>query len=525
MVRRLGEGGMGTVFLAEQINLGNRPVALKVLRRRLLEDPEFLQRFRDEASSTGRIHHQNVVTVYECAQTDDGSPYIAMEFLEGESLREVLKRRGALPLASCATILQQAARGLNAAHKLGIVHRDLKPDNIFLTHDDEGQPLVKIVDFGIAKMRESSTHTMTGMAVGTPAYMSAEQASGMRSEDLDCRSDIYSLGIVLYEMLSGSVPFEADTPLGYVRKHLVEAPLPLQTKRPDLLFPAGIEQILLKALAKERDQRYATAGDFAREFANLASPREPAVVERATVTADAISPAMDVLFAGRGNQQSNIRLFATARVGTLVTLFLAGALSILWFALKPQSERKPSSSQTSISAPPTAKPQQNDMNSNQPTRPEPKATTDSNVRASASLKPQETSVGRQMSTRVQKRGTIADGGTGPAPPASARELPKGPVPVGGRLMEANLIRKVAPIYPAVAKSARIQGMVEFHAIIGKEGDVTALELVRGHPFLVNAARDAVLQWKYKPTYLNDQPVEVVTDVVINFMLNNGDQSP
>ena len=215
IVRRLGAGGMGTVFLAEQIGVGNRPVALKVLNRKLLDDPDFLLRFQNEAGSTGRIHHANVVTIYESAQADDGTPYIAMEFLEGESLREVLKRRGALPVAEVAEILQQAARGLNAAHKLGIIHRDLKPDNIFLTRGDEGELIVKVVDFGIAKLRESATHTQTGMVLGTPAYMSCEQASGMRSDELDARSDVYSLGVVVYEMLTGRVPFHSDTPLGY----------------------------------------------------------------------------------------------------------------------------------------------------------------------------------------------------------------------------------------------------------------------------------------------------------------------
>ena len=143
LVRRLGQGGMGAVFLAEQVGVGNRPVALKVLNRKLLDDPDFLLRFQNEAGSTGCIHHPNVVTIYESAQADDGTPYIAMEFLEGESLREVLKRRGALPVAEVAEILQQTARGLNAAHKLGMIHRDLKPDDIFLTYpDDVGAPLV-----------------------------------------------------------------------------------------------------------------------------------------------------------------------------------------------------------------------------------------------------------------------------------------------------------------------------------------------------------------------------------------------
>src|SRR5271169_3660570 len=182
LIRRLGQGGMGAVYLAEQIAVGNRPVALKVLSRKLLDDPEFLLRFQNEAASTGRIHHPNVVTIYESGQADDGTPYIAMEFLEGESLCQALKRRGALPVPEVTEILQQAARGLNAAHKLGIIHRDIKPDNIFLTHGDEGELIIKVVDFGIAKLREASTNTMTGMVLGTPAYISCEQAYGMKGE-------------------------------------------------------------------------------------------------------------------------------------------------------------------------------------------------------------------------------------------------------------------------------------------------------------------------------------------------------
>jgi len=197
LVRQLGAGGMGAVYLAEQIAVGNRPVAVKVLSRKLLDDPNFLLRFQNEAASTGRIHHPNVVTIHESGQADDGTPYIAMEFLEGESLRQAMKRRGPLPVAEVAEILQQAARGLNAAHKLGIIHRDLKPDNIFLTYPDddavapvsppakvEGPPApesppvsnvspppnihVKIVDFGIAKLRESGMHTQTGSLLGAP---------------------------------------------------------------------------------------------------------------------------------------------------------------------------------------------------------------------------------------------------------------------------------------------------------------------------------------------------------------------
>jgi serine/threonine-protein kinase len=270
IVRRLGAGGMGTVFLAEQIAVGNRPVALKVLLRKLLDDPEFLLRFQNEAASTGRIRHPNVVTIYESGQSDDGSPYIAMEYLEGETLRQAIKRRGALPLAECVEILQQVARGLNSAHRLGILHRDLKPDNIFLTHTEDGEKIVKVVDFGLAKMRESATHTLTGTVLGTPAYMSPEQCLGMKSEQLDARSDLYALGVIVYEMLTGRVPFHSDTPIGYLHKHIMETPPPLRAVAPGLSVPPQVEAVVLKALAKDREQRQASALDFSREFANAA---------------------------------------------------------------------------------------------------------------------------------------------------------------------------------------------------------------------------------------------------------------
>ncbi len=286
LIRPLGAGGMGAVYLAEQLAVGNRPVALKVLSRKLLDDPDFLLRFQSEAASTGRIHHPNVVTIYESGPADDGTPYICMEFLEGESLRQALTRRGALPVAEVAEILQQAARGLNAAHKLGIIHRDLKPDNIFLTYPDEdavapvsppasnvSQPLniqVKIVDFGIAKLLESSAHTQTGTLLGTPAYMSFEQASGVRSDELDARSDVYSLGVVVYEMLTSRTPFHSDTPVGYLRKHLMEEPPPFCAVKPDLLALPAVESVVMKALTKDRNRRYRSVLEFARELVQAA---------------------------------------------------------------------------------------------------------------------------------------------------------------------------------------------------------------------------------------------------------------
>jgi len=300
LVRRLGKGGIGTVFLAEQCAAGNRPVALKVLNRKLLSDPDFLLRFQSEAGSTGRIQHPNVVTIYESAQGDDGTPYIAMEFLEGESLREVLKRRGALPLPEVMEILQQVAGGLNAAHNVGIIHRDLKPDNIFLTHGDEGELVVKVVDFGIARLRESAMHPQTGTVLGTPAYMSSEQAWGMRSDELDARSDVYSLGVIVYEMLTGRLPFHSDTPFGCLCKHMLEEPPPFRAVARGLDVPPQVEAVVMKALKKERGERYQSAMEFAHAFvaAVLPSPT-PEVTQglpsmKVVVSPEAGEPAASV---------------------------------------------------------------------------------------------------------------------------------------------------------------------------------------------------------------------------------------
>jgi serine/threonine-protein kinase len=367
IIRRLGAGGMGTVFFAEQIAVGNRPVALKVLLRKLLDDPEFLLRFQNEAASTGRIHHPNVVTIYESGQADDGTPYIAMEYLEGGTLRQALEARGALPVAECAEILQQVARGLNAAHKLGIIHRDLKPDNIFLTRSDEGETLVKIVDFGIAKLRESASHTLTGTVLGTPAYMSFEQASGVRSDQLDARSDIYSLGVVLYEMLTGRVPFHSDTPLGYVRKHLTEQPPPFRAVAPGLPVPPQVENAVMKALRKDRAERHPSVLDFAHELRSAAEagtkrfpPSEAGIGGQRLVSSrdDMIRPLQKEaqLVAGmvgasspisaRGHELQGIGLVPAAEPPSKTKYILPALLALVlvavgvWYAFRPSEQPK-----------------------------------------------------------------------------------------------------------------------------------------------------------------------------------------
>lgn len=261
LLEPLASGGTGCVWLAEQIGLGHRRVAVKVLHRRLAWDPECVARFEQAAAYTGRIRHPNVVTVYECRHPAEAAPFMAMELVEGHTLTAHLRQRGPLPLDEVIEIVAQCCAGLAAAHRLDIVHRDIKPGHIMLARDADGALAVKLLDFGIARIPDSNGHTVTGTILGTPTYMSYEQASGLSSTTLDGRSDIYALGIVTYEMLTGHPPFRAETPVACILKHVAEPPPPVRAARPDL--PPGVETALARALEKDRARRYPTVAEFA----------------------------------------------------------------------------------------------------------------------------------------------------------------------------------------------------------------------------------------------------------------------
>src|SRR6266852_1825683 len=211
ILKKLGEGGMGAVYLGEHVKM-SRKSAIKVMTQSMANDPDAIARFNREATNAARINHPNVCAIYDFGETQDGLIYLAMEFIEGEPLTDVIEREGALPLARAAAIFLQTADALQAAHDLGIVHRDLKPDNIMVSRRKSGGDMVKVVDFGIAKAvggdQAGQKVTKTGLVVGTPEFMSPEQLSG---DAVDGRSDLYSLGLVLYRMLTGKVPFEATS--------------------------------------------------------------------------------------------------------------------------------------------------------------------------------------------------------------------------------------------------------------------------------------------------------------------------
>jgi hypothetical protein len=265
VVKKLGEGGMGQVYLAEHVKMGRRS-AIKVMSPTMVHDPDSIARFNREAQNASRITHPNVCAVYDFGETAEGLIYLAMEFVDGKSLTDVLEQEGALPLPRATAIFKQTADALQAAHDLGIVHRDLKPDNIMLTTGRDGADIVKVVDFGIAKAfagdEAAQKVTKTGFVTGTPEFMSPEQLSG---DKVDGRSDLYSLALVYFRMLTGQLPFQAETVQEVMIKRLTDEPATLAQARPDLTFPDGLQAVLNTAMARMPKDRYQSVAKFAED--------------------------------------------------------------------------------------------------------------------------------------------------------------------------------------------------------------------------------------------------------------------
>ncbi|MBP8196735.1 MAG: serine/threonine protein kinase [Deltaproteobacteria bacterium] len=284
----LSSGGMGVVYRAKHTVL-DKPLAIKLLRE--AQDPMMQQRFLLEAKSACHIGHENIVDITDFGVLDDGRPYLVMEFLQGQSLEAVIAK-GALPPLRTCRIAEQIARGLHAVHSKGIVHRDLKPGNIFILERGR-KDFVKILDFGIAKVmagtRESLSGgganlpnlraTATGTVLGTPEYLSPEQGAG---EAFDARVDQYALGCIMYEMLTGQVPFRGNGPMSTLMKHLTEKPIPPRKRRPELNIPESLEKIVLKAMAQQKENRYANMDELANLLQELIDrgslPPDPAVM-------------------------------------------------------------------------------------------------------------------------------------------------------------------------------------------------------------------------------------------------------
>jgi len=261
IIGEVGRGGFAAVYKAVDTTL-KRTVALKCLAPHLLWDPTFVQRFQQEAEVAANLDHPHIVTIYEVSQIE-GVYLIAMRFLEGRTLSQILEAEGPLPVSQVQAVIEQIASALNYAHARGFVHRDIKPSNIMVADDGRST----LTDFGLVKAGEGTQLTASGVVFGTPEYMSPEQAEG---KALDARSDIYSLGVVLYAMLAGRAPFVADTTPAVMYKHVHEPP-PLDELPSDL--PEGVVAVVERALAKKRDARYQSAGEMAQALKEATEAR------------------------------------------------------------------------------------------------------------------------------------------------------------------------------------------------------------------------------------------------------------
>ena len=273
IVRQLARGGMGAVYEAEHVGLDKR-VAVKFILDRFGDDREALHRFHREARTASRIGHENIIDITDIGETEDGKPFLVMEYLEGSDLDHVLRATGRMEPSRAVHIVTQVLRGLAAAHGAGIIHRDMKPANVFLTERGGVADFVKIMDFGISKVvaaRDARVRlTETGVAMGTPIYMAPEQAEAR--PDVDHRIDIYAVGVMLYEMLAGEPPFNASSYLVLVQQHVASAVPPLGERRRDL--PAALVRAVHRALEKKPERRFADALEFAAALPSPQSLRE-----------------------------------------------------------------------------------------------------------------------------------------------------------------------------------------------------------------------------------------------------------
>jgi serine/threonine-protein kinase len=270
VLAKLGEGGMGAVYRAEQISL-KRTVAVKLLRPEVASSQLLLRRFNAEAEAVAKLSHPNTVNIYDFGQDADGTLFIAMEYIEGTSLRHVVQREAPLPLRRALMIAQQIAASLVDAHARSIVHRDLKPDNVMLQERGRQRDVVRVLDFGIAKLRDENRQTAMAMTqagdmLGTPQYMAPEQ---IRAENIDGRTDIYALGCMLYEMITARLPYEAPTVMALLSKHLLENAPPPSQRRPDLPIPPAVDNLVMLAMAKDQNVRPATMELFGEQIAEL----------------------------------------------------------------------------------------------------------------------------------------------------------------------------------------------------------------------------------------------------------------
>lgn len=347
----LGEGGMGIVYETRHRALGKR-FALKALRKDLASDPEIAARFTQEARTAASVSHPGLVEITDFGKLSSGQPYFVMELLEGQSLASMIRRGGPIPAARAIGIIRQIAEALGAAHERSIIHRDLKPDNIHISPAEGGRDRVTIVDFGLAKVIGASRLTRAGMVFGTPHYMSPEQAMG---ELTDHRADVYALGVVMYEMFTGRVPFEADSYMGVLTKHMYMAPTP-PSQLPGTAQLGALETILLRCLEKKADQRYGTLRELVADLDRvlLGTGKPPVVAARVRgpglpLLADELELPSHEELSLRG-ERSFVKRTPWGFVSVIAVLFLAGIGGVLFWRSFPARFGVSSGSRGSVGA-------------------------------------------------------------------------------------------------------------------------------------------------------------------------------
>ena len=356
----LGEGGMGAVYLAEHPGIGRR-VAVKVLHKNYTRDEHLLARFLNEARAANAIRHPNIIEILDSGMLADGTPFLVMELLEGESLGVRLRQTGALPIATAVDFAYQTASALGAAHSKGIVHRDLKPDNLFVVPDphDTHRERIKVLDFGIAKLQQGSVgdsvKTRTGTLMGTPIYMSPEQCRGTRT--VDHRSDIYSLGVIFYEMLVGQPPFVSEGFGDLVNMHLNVPPMSPRARRPEI--PLAADALVLKMLAKNPEDRYADMSEV--QGALKASGGSQFTVRgsspdlvKTTARPSSASPMGDTTFSTGTGERVETQITGGSGKKLLIGLLAAAAIGggVFVWQRSSGSDGKPQSPPVALATPP-----------------------------------------------------------------------------------------------------------------------------------------------------------------------------
>jgi serine/threonine-protein kinase len=512
VVDRIGRGGMGALYLARDPNI-DRLVAIKVLHSDL-DEPELRARFTREARAAGALAHPHIVTVFDYGE-HDGSPFLVMEYIRGETLAKAIARRAPEPLTTRAQWVRDLCAGLACAHEAGVVHRDVKPANLMI--DRSG--VLKILDFGVARITASDMTSRT-LLVGTPGYISPEQIEG---KPVDPRCDLFAAGAVAYELFSYQRAFAGETQHTILLQVLHQDPPPLTEVCPGI--DADLAAIVARALQKDPANRYQSAVDMQRDVERVLAthplvgtmpqvsveervdfdetiaqlPRAQADVPTRPIPSE-VPPLVDVPAAPRDRGR---------RRGLALVAAAAFAILAVWGAAAWNAASNAATVPPDVPAAPPK------VEALPPPPPPPPAATQAEDRSApdvAKSAPGARDLQRQKVPLVQP--TAAELPPPPPPP------PPVPVRVGGNIAPPTRVKNVAPVYPAIAQSARVQGVVIVEATIARDGKVSAVKVLRSIPLLDDAALEAVKQWEYTPTLLNGVAVPVIMTVTVNFALQD-----